>query len=297
MNIFRKIMVLAIVGLFMGAGVLPSITGNYIEEKNDANEEIVVLQVGGDGQCIGSKKIKMPLSEAEQIKTKLTKLGKAANAGDIDGPTFINCMLTIFRGENILPPEYTYENITKFAQCLFYEIKGEHSLKNLLPCDSLPQTSFPRKPFAMNNNNSPDMQMGLITLKASFAIGGPFGWGIPITPFPSMQEVIWNESFDFFGIFPNSSAKLYWSLSPNVILFLPGAPLGGHGIASLIPFPGMEAYRTAAFWGKACFGIGIGLASISIVAYYQSEIAPSTLFEATFQITLGDFLISYTPPT
>lgn len=297
MNIYKKTMVFAIVGLFIGASVLPTITGIYAEKQDNVSEEIAVIQIGGDRYGNGGKKIEMPLSDAEQIKTKLTELGKAANAGDIDGSTFINCMLTIFRGENILPPEYTYENITRFAQYLFYEIRGEHDLKNLLPCYSLPQTLFPREPFVVNNNNSPDMQMGLITVKASFAIGGPFGWGIPITPFLSMQEVVWNESFDFFGIFPNSSAKLYWSLSPNVILFLPGSPLGGHGVASLIPFPGMEAYRTAAFWGKACFGIGIGLASISIVVYYQSKIAPSTLFEATFQVTLGDFLISYTPPT
>lgn len=295
MKLIRKRVVICIVCLCFIASSIPHIASQRSDGETYFDEDMAVICFGEKQDMQNCEKIEISLSKAIQIKTKLLELKQSADKGDIDGVQLIEYMLKIFREEKILPDEYTIDNITKTSLLIFDEIIKNSNLKNAMQKYSFHSDLMTEKANNPDIGDSPNLQLGLITLKGSFAFGGPFGWGIPITPFESMQEQLIDPiEFEFPGDFPDTTLKFYWTISPNVIFFTPGSPLGAHGIASLIPFPGWNDYKQVLWSGESCLGIGVGLISpVTIVAYINGDISQSTIFEATIQVIGGGAFLKY----
>ena len=296
--LIKNVIIFATLWLLIGAGTAIG-SEKYLGNREQVNEQkMAIIQIGGSRPGIGGEQIKVPLSKVERIKGKLSNLLDETNENEFTAEELIEGMLRIFREEKILPKEFTYENFSLIAQRLADEIMKQPKIMNrLLPSFMSKRVGYNGANSLGNNVTWPQLQIGLITLKGVFALGGPFGWGFQVTPFPPYQNATELETINRIvqEVIPNLSFTGYITISPNVILRLPGSPMGATGIISLIPFPGFEEFKYATWIGKTSFGVEIGLFGLGIAGFLESEVGTQIIFDAAVQLIPFTWYIAYVP--
>jgi len=276
----NKIIIVFIISFLISTILFPVVNSQYrnknivtVEEFEKDENEIAVIQIGGDRQGNGGKKIEIPLSEAYRIKERLLALADKADLGFVDEENFAKELLTILIEENILPAEYTYENMIKLIDALSNRFRKTGLLDfSHKPLFRLIDSSS--KVFKTRDTVDIDspLHIGGLSFIGGFTIGGPNGFPIVIPPY--FAEEIFNTT-----IFETLNLSAHWGYVTAGIT-LPGVP--GYFVAmSSIPIPGLENYMTNFFTGQSIFG------TYFLGTYISITCIMPTNYLMVFDITFG----------
>jgi len=286
----RIILILVLMFLLVTA-ITPVINSDYtcinISTVNSKDitfeEEIAVIQIGGDRFGHGGREIEIPSSEAYLIKERLEKLADKVDNGLVDGEDFAKEMLTIFREENILPPECTYKNFIEIIGLLEEKLKNREQLKtkNSPSIFTNLANNYKSNIDSMQINGDIPLHVGGLTFFGTFSVGGLFGYTLTIPPFYS-EVILETTIFDELNL-------TAWMVFRTAKISIPGAPSYGFAI-SAIPIPGLEDYTFLTWGGKVIFGVGFACFDIPIYCYSVGHIQ-TPIFNACFSILGLDILI------
>ena len=278
-DVFRRGMVLAIICLFIWAGVVPSITG-YTASRGYNNEgEMAFIQIDGNLACNGGKKIEISLSEAYCVQSELSELTAAADAGTIDGPKFIEGILTIFINHEIFPSEYTYENLVKNAERMKDKVEGSFAF-------SLITKLLSRLAAGMSDEQ---YHLGGVTIGGSVALGGRYALRVEPLSLPLLPSYFFiNQSFEW----SNSHGRLLvYGNADFFAVYYPGIP-ATHAFVSLIALPGQRDIASIFWTGESYAGIMVFPFTLGVYCYTEQDPFPGVvLFDAAVQIIGVDVLI------
>ena len=286
-TILKRGIVFTIILLLLGAGIIPSITGIQSSKHLQEPEEMAVIQVGGNKQGVGGNKIEISLSQAEEIKVKLIELKNKIESAEITTEEFYIKILTLLRKENILPEQFTFDNLKKLATLLGNQIKNDDN--NLLFSQMKGKKGF------QSNKPTPNLQdmvndqihIGAGTIELSLTFGGTvLGFQIP---FPGVPPKLFFESIS--QEINRLNFTEYIVINPHANLWIPTTP-GYHYALSLIPVPGLEQYRVFAANGKAVFGLMAGVISIGIFCTYDTGEYDAGIFDLWISLMAADVIIA-----
>jgi len=285
----NKIIIVFIISLLISTILFPVVNSQYrnknivqVEEFETDGNEIAVIQIGGDRQGNGGKKIEIPLSEALRIQDRFEKLIDKVDAGIISSEEFAKEMLTILREENILPSDCTYDNFMEIVNLLKKDIDRKKSNKfyfnpffikkiNDKKIQNIDTTQLINPPFAM----------GGLTFWGSLAVGGVAGSGINFGPW--FIEPIFNETIlDKYEI-------ISYMAGHTAVIQLPGVP-GYHFAFSALPIPGLEAFTQGIWVGTPIFAVHFFSVLIGVYGFVSTDI-PVTLFDLVIGISTFSIIV------
>lgn len=243
-------------------------------------------------------------SRVLQVKQEIQNLINLTKTDELSVSEFILEIIEIFKKYEILPQDYSVEDIYDLMQSKYLreklKIKNDYSfsskffseLKNDLSTNSI-------NDFYKSNipNNDPPFHIGFPTLKISAAVGGSYGNTITL-PFLPIRDIFVYDNITVPNAINGEDGSIifYGAYNVNPILYIPGSPTSYHGLISIFTFPGGAEYREAYWSGSTLVGMGIGeFTPLGIVCIFPGEIGSVTLFDIGLSVTVLDICIKFPP--
>ena len=222
--------------------------------------------------------MEIPFSEAMDIRDELEKV--VATSGETDGKEFVDKILHIFHKRGILPPQLTYENLSKLTRALAEELVGTCSHEKRVVTKGL---FWREKPF----------HAGIGTLCCVVVIGGAvfclkMVGNSSIFPFntSSLIEALPQELRDWFNL------SAYGVFCPNCAgVIVPGTPAYLYA-TSAVSLPSLGKYRTVMWRGKTFFGMWTIVAGVGVYCYMKTPVGDAPLFDVWIAVFGADVIIA-----